>query len=1073
MAGILLAGGFAYKQLPVSALPEVDYPTIQVITFYPGASPDVMASSVTAPLERQFGQVPGLQQMTSTSSDGSSVITLQFNLSLNIDVAEQEVQQSINASGTFLPPDLPAPPIYSKSNPADAPILTLALTSVHTELSKVEDLADTRLAPKISQLPGVGLVSISGGQKPAVRIQVNPTLLASYGLTLEDVRSAIAAANVNQAKGNFDGPYQAYQIGANDQLVSGGDYASLIIAYRNGAPVKLSDIAGVKDDAENIRQAAWMNQTPAVIVNIQRQPGANIISVVDRIKTLLPQLTATLPQDVKVSVLTDRTNTIRASVKDVQFELMLTVALVVMVIFLFLRNFAATVIPSIAVPLSLVGTFGVMYLLGYSLNNLTLMALTISTGFVVDDAIVMIENISRYIEEGERPLQAALKGSEQIGFTIVSLTVSLIAVLIPLLFMGDIVGRLFREFAVTLSVTILVSAVVSLTLTPMMCAKLLKHKPEHEQNRLYRASERAFEWVIEQYGRTLKFVLQYQTITLLVAAGTLALTVYLYIVIPKGFFPIQDTGVIQGVSEAAQTVSFGAMADRQQTLAKIILQDSAVETLSSFIGIDGTNTTTNSGRIQINLKSLDERKDTATDVIRRLQPELARVPGITLFMQPVQDLTVEDRVSRTQFQYTLEDPSIDELNTYAARLIAKLQQAPELRDVASDQQTQGLRARLIYDRDTASRLGITPASIDQTLYDAYGQRQVSTIFTQLNQYHVVLELLPGFQKNPQDLRELYVRSAGSAAAGSSGLVSGGTSATGLSKGPTNAAANTAAPGSGSFNSTGGLGGTAASSAAFSSGSQVPLNAFSRVELAASPITVNHQGQFPVVTLSFNLAPSASLGNAVQAVERAKDEVGLPASIQAGFQGTAAAFQGALSNEVFLILAALVTVYIVLGVLYESYIHPLTILSTLPSAGVGALLALLITGNDFSVIALIGIVLLIGIVKKNAIMMIDFALDAERHGGKSPEDAIYQACLLRFRPIMMTTMAALLGGVPLAFGGGTGSELRRPLGITIIGGLILSQALTLYTTPVIYLWFDRLARRFSKRSEALDGAPAPA
>ncbi len=777
---------------------------------------------------------------------------------------------------------------------------------------------------------------------------------------------------------------------------------------------------------------------------------------------------------MKVTILTDRTNTIRASVKDVQFELMLTVALVVMVIFLFLRNLAATIIPSVAVPLSIVGTFGVMYLLGYSLNNLTLMALTISTGFVVDDAIVMIENISRYIEQGEKPLQAALKGSEQIGFTIISLTVSLIAVLIPLLFMGDIVGRLFREFAVTLSVTILVSAVVSLTLTPMMSAKLLKHKPEHEQNRLFRASERAFEWIIEFYGRTLKFVLRYQTVTLLVALSTLALTVFLYIVIPKGFFPIQDTGVIQGVSEAAQTVSFAEMADRQQALAKLILQDPAVESLSSFIGIDGTNTTTNSGRIQINLKSLDDRKDSASDVILRLQPALAKVAGVTLFMQPVQDLTVEDRVSRTQFQYTLEDPSIDELNTYTGRLIAKLQQLPELRDVASDQQTQGLRAKLIYDRDTASRMGITPASIDQTLYDAYGQRQVSTIFTQLNQYHVVLELMPGFQKNPQSLRDLYVRPGGTSSTGGAGLVSGGTSTTSLSSGPTNAAAATsatAAGGTGSAASSNEFSGVAASSAAFSGGTQVPLGAFSHVELAAAPITVNHQGQFPVVTLSFNLGPSTSLGAAVKAVEKAQGELGLPASIQAGFQGTAEAFENALSNEVFLILAALVTVYIVLGVLYESYIHPLTILSTLPSAGVGALLALLITGNDFSVIALIGIVLLIGIVKKNAIMMIDFALEAERHGGKSPEDAIYQACLLRFRPIMMTTMAALLGGVPLAFGGGTGSELRRPLGITIIGGLILSQALTLYTTPVIYLWFDRLARRFSHVPEAADAPPS--
>jgi len=1071
MVGILLAGLVAYRQLPVSALPEVDYPTIQVVTFYPGASPDVMASSVTAPLEKQFGQVPGLQQMTSTSSDGSSVITLQFALSLNIDVAEQEVQQSINASGTYLPPDLPTPPIYSKTNPADAPILTLALTSGTMPLSKVEDLADTRLAPKISQLPGVGLVSISGGQKPAVRIQANPTLLASYGLNLEDVHSAITAANVNQAKGNFDGPHQSYQIGANDQLLSSSDYSSLIVAYRNGAPVRLTDVATVKDDTENVREAAWMNQTPSVIVNIQRQPGANIIAVVDGITKLLPQLTATLPADVNVQVLTDRTITIRASVQDVEFELMLTVALVVMVIFLFLRNFAATVIPSVAVPLSLVGTLGVMYLLGYSLNNLTLMALTISTGFVVDDAIVMIENITRYIEEGEKPLEAALKGSAQIGFTIISLTVSLIAVLIPLLFMGDIVGRLFREFAITLSVTILVSAVVSLTLTPMMSSKLLKHKSEQQEGRFFRASERAFQSVIDFYGRTLQFVLRFQTITLLVALATLAVTIYLYVIIPKGFFPIQDTGVIQGISEAAQTISFPEMSDRQQALAAVILKDPAVESLSSFIGIDGTNITLNSGRIQINLKPLDARKISATDVIRRLQPQLDSVAGISLYMQPVQDLTVEDRVSRTEFQYTLEDPNLDELNTYAPRMQAKLQELPELRDVASDQQDQGLRATLIYDRDTASRLGITPTSIDQTLYDAYGQRQVSTIFTQLNQYHVVLELLPHFQNNPQDLRDLFIRTGATSTSGGAGLVSGGSSSTALSRGPTNGAANAATsivtgPGSTAVSSAAStvFTGVAASSAVFASGQQVPLRAFSHVDLSPAPITVNHQGQFPVVTLSFNLAPTASLGDAVDAVNRVKDQLGLPPSIQAAFQGSAEAFQASLANEPILILAALVTVYLVLGVLYESYIHPLTILSTLPSAGVGALLALIICKNDFSVIALIGMVLLIGIVKKNAIMMIDFALEAERQEGKAPQDAIYQACLLRFRPIMMTTMAALLAGVPLAFGTGTGSELRRPLGISIIGGLIFSQALTLYTTPVIYLWFDRLARRFESNPQ---------
>jgi multidrug efflux pump len=1025
MVGILLAGAVGYTQLPVSALPEVDYPIIQVTTFYPGASPDVMASSVTAPLERQFGQVPGLQQMTSTSSNGSSVITLQFNLSLSIDVAEQEVQQSINASGTYLPADLPAPPIYSKTNPADTPILTLALTSTDLPLSKVEDLADTRLAPKISQLPGVGLVSISGGQKPAVRIQANPTAMASYSLNLEDLRTAIVGANVNQAKGNFDGARQAYQIGANDQLLSSGDYAPLIIAYKNGAPIKLTDVATILDDTENVRQAAWMNQTPAVILNIQRQPGANIISVVDRIKQLLPQLTSSLPASIRVSILTDRTTTIRASVTDVQFTLMLTVGLVVMVMFLFLRNIAATIIPGIAVPLSLVATFGVMYLLGYSLNNLTLMALTISTGFVVDDAIVMIENISRYIEAGDAPMEAALKGSAQIGFTIVSLTVSLIAVLIPLLFMSDIVGRLFREFAVTLSVTILASAVVSLTLTPMMCSKLLKHKSEAKQGRFYKASERAFNSVIAFYGRTLKWVLGWQVATLLVAAATLGFTIYLFFVIPKGFFPIQDTGVIQGVSEAAQSVSFPEMSRQQQQLSKVILQDPAVDNLSSFIGIDGTNTTLNSGRILINLKPLAARKISASDIIRRLQPELAKVPGITLFMQPVQDLSVEDRVSRTEFQYTLEDPNADELNGFAPRMLAEMQKLPQLSDVASDQQILGLGAKLVFDRTTASRLGITTSAIDQTLYDAYGQREVSTMFTQLNQYHVVLEVKPGFEKNPAGLGNLFIR------------------------------AGTAAPGTPSIQS----------SSAFPNGGQIPFNSFSHLETTTVPITVNHQGQFPVVTLSFNLAPTASLGDAVTAVNKVHDQMGMPPSVQAAYQGTAQAFQASLANEPVLIAAALITVYLVLGVLYESYIHPLTILSALPSAGVGALVALILFHNDFSVIALIGIVLLIGIVKKNAIMMIDFALAAERKEGMKPEDAIYQACILRFRPIMMTTMAALLGAVPLAVGSGSGSELRRPLGITIIGGLLISQLLTLYTTPVIYIWFDRLATRISPKRAA--------
>ena len=1067
MIGILLAGAVAYKQLPVSALPEVDYPTIQVITFYPGASPDVMASSVTAPLERQFGQVPGLQQMTSTSSDGSSVITLQFNLSLSIDVAEQEVQQSINASGTFLPADLPVPPVYAKTNPADTPILTLALTTKTEQLSRVEDLADTRLAPKISQLPGVGLVSISGGQKPAVRIQVNPTVLASYGLNLEDVRSAIVAANVNQAKGNFDGTHQDYQIGANDQLLSSGDYRPLIVAYRNGTPVRLTNVADVVDDVENVRQAAWMNEVPAVIMNIQRQPGANIIQVVDRVKQLLPQLTSTLPKSIQVSILTDRTTTIRASVEDVQFELMLTVALVVMVIFLFLRNIAATVIPSVAVPLSLVGTFGVMYVLGYSLNNLSLMALTISAGFVVDDAIVMIENIARYIEQGEPPLRAALRGAEQIGFTIISLTISLIAVLIPLLFMGDIVGRLFREFAVTLAVTILVSAVVSLTLTPMMCSKLLKHTPEAEQGRMYRASERGFKAVIALYARMLRFVLRWRTATLLVAVGTLAFTAYQFYTIPKAFFPIQDTGVIQGVSEAMQTVSFPEMSSLQQRLAKVILTDPAVENLSSFIGIDGTNTTLNSGRILINLKPLSDRNINASEVIRRLQPRLAEVAGITLFMQPVQDLTLENRVSRTQFQYTLEDPSADELNAYAPKMVARLRELPQLTDVATDQQVQGLRANLVFDRDTAARLGITPSAIDQTLYDAYGQREVSTIFTQLNQYHVVLEVKPAFQQNPVNLRNLFIRTGAGSSTAAAGLVAGG-SATG------SAATATANATGAALASTGLGGGAIASAAVFATGGQIPLSAFTHVESVAVPITVNHQGQFPVITLSFNLAPGVALGDAVAAVNRVKDQLGMPPSLQAAFQGTAQAFQASLTNEWVLILAALVTVYIVLGVLYESYIHPVTILSTLPSASVGALLALKVCGQDFSVISLIGIVLLIGIVNKNGIMMIDFALDAERHEGKSALDAIYQACLLRFRPILMTTMAALLGAVPLALGTGTGSELRQPLGITMIGGLLISQMLTLFTTPVIYLFFDRLARRFSRRPESGPGMePVPA
>jgi multidrug efflux pump len=1023
MVGVLLVGWVAFMQLPVSALPEVDYPTIQVVTFYPGADPDVMASSVTSPLERQFGQVPGLSQMTSTSSFGSSVITLQFGLDQNIDVEEQQVQAAINSGSTYLPADLPNPPIYNKVNPADAPILTLALTSDSLPLSKVEDLADTSLAQKISQLPGVGLVSISGGQKPAVRIQANPTALASYGLSLEDLRTALTQANVDQAKGVIDGARQSYTIGANDQLFSSEQYKPIVVAYHNGAPVRLSDVANVIDGTENTQLAAWMNLTPAVIVNIQRQPGANIISVVDRIKKLLPQLQASLPKSVAVQILTDRTTTIRASVKDVEFELMLSIALVVLVVFLFLRNLSATVIPSVAVPLSLIGTFGVMYLLGYSLNNLTLMALTISTGFVVDDAIVMIENIDRYLEAGDSPLDAALKGSGQIGFTIVSLTVSLIAVLIPLLFMGDIVGRLFREFAVTLAVTILVSAAVSLSLTPMMSAKLLKHRKEGEKGRFYEVTEEYYNRIIAFYGRTVKIVLKHQTATLLVTFGTLVLTLFLYVIVPKGFFPVQDTGVILGVSEAPDSISFDALAQRQQELAKVILKDKAVDSLSSFIGVDGTNTTPNQGRIQINLKPRDQRSDDASAIIRRLQPELAKVDGITLYMQPVQDLTVEDRVSRTQFQYSIEDADVQELSQWTPKLVAKLQTLPELRDVATDQLNNGLKTSVTIDRDTASRLGIFPQAIDNTLYDAFGQRQVSTIFTQLNQYHVILEVLPHFAETPDNLKDIYIR-------------------------PSTVTPNTGAP-------------TANGAAVTTSGAPVPISTFTRMESSNASLAVNHQGQFPVVTLSFNLAPGASLGEATKAIQQAEKEIQLPASIHASFQGTAAAFQNSLASEPYLILAAVITVYIVLGVLYESYIHPVTILSTLPSAGVGAILALMITGNDLTVVALIGIILLIGIVKKNAIMMIDFALEAEREEHKPPEEAIYQACLLRFRPIMMTTMAALLGGLPLALGSGTGAELRRPLGITIVGGLLLSQLLTLYTTPVVYLWFDRLAQRFSR------------
>jgi multidrug efflux pump len=1086
MAAILLVGIVAYTQLPVSALPEVDYPTIQVLTFYPGASPVVMATTVTAPLERQFGELQGLSQMTSTSSGGTSVIVLQFALSLNIDVAEEEVQSAINASQSYLPSNLPAPPVYSKTNPADAPVLTLAITSNSVPLSQVEDLVDTRLAPKLSQLNGVGLVSISGGQKPAVRIRANPVALSSYGINLEDLRTALIQASVNAAKGNFDGPRQDYQIDANDQLISSADYRSVVVAYRNGAPILLTDVAEVVDGVENNKQAAWMNQTPAVILNIQRQPGANTISVVKSIKKLLPQLETNLPASVQVTTLTDLTTSIEASVSDVEFELMLTVGLVVMVIFLFLRSLYATIIPSVAVPLSLVGTFAAMYALGYSLDNLSLMALTISTGFVVDDAIVMIENISRYIEEGEAPMEAALKGAEQIGFTIVSLTVSLIAVLIPLLFMGDVVGRLFREFAVTLAVTIVISAVVSLTLTPMMCSRILRHEPKEQQGRFYQASEHMFERMIAFYGRTLKFVLRYQTITLLVALGTLLLTVFLYILIPKGFFPVQDTGVIQGISQASETISFPAMAEKQQELAKIILQDPAVDSLSSFIGADGTNTTLNSGRMSINLKPLSDRNLSAADLVRRLQSNLQKVQGISLYMQPVQNITVDDRVSRTQYQYTLEDPDVNELNDWTNRFVAELKSLPDLEDVATDQQTGGLAVSLVIDRVTASRLGIAPATIDNTLYDAFGQRQINTMYTQLNQYHVILETQPQFQLDPNKLEDLYIQA--SASSGTSGpgasnsFSSSGSSAAGSNAATTSVLytpsaaaltppANALSPGSNSTAS--GSSVKTASSSTLSNA--VPLSAFTHFQRATESLSINHQGQFPSVTVSFNLASNAALGSAITAINKVQRDMHMPASLQAGFQGTAASFENSLSNEPLLILAALVTVYIVLGVLYESFIHPVTILSTLPSAGVGALLALMLFRQDLSVVAIIGIILLIGIVKKNGIMMVDFALEGERHHGKSATDAIYDACLLRFRPIMMTTMAALLGGIPLALGTGIGSEIRRPLGIAMVGGLLLSQALTLYTTPVIYIFFDNLGQRFSRSrsGETSNGTAQPA
>ncbi len=1129
MVALFLAGAVAFFQIPISALPEVDYPTIQVITFYPGASPDVVASAVTAPLERQFGEVAGLSQMTSTSAGGVSVIVMQFQLSLNIDVAEQEVQAAINGAQSYLPANLPTPPVYSKSNPADAPVLTLALTSNELPLSTVEDLADTRLAPKIAQLAGVGLVSIAGGQKPAVRIQANPTALASYGINLEDLRNAIAGNSLNSAKGNFDGPQQDYTINANDQLTDSASYRKVVVAYRNGAPVMLGDVARVVDGVENTKLAAWVNRTPAVLLNIQRQPGANTIAVVDSIERVMPRLVSMLPRAVHVKVVTDRTISIRASVKDVEFELMLTIGLVVMVIFLFLRSLRATVIPSVAVPLSLVGTFVVMYLAGFSLNNLTMMALTISTGFVVDDAIVMIENISRYIEEGQMPLQAALHGAGEIGFTIVSLTVSLIAVLIPLLFMGDIAGRLFREFAVTLAVTILLSAFVSLTLTPMMSARILRYTPPDRQGRFYRASERVFENIVAFYGRTLQFVLGHEVVTLLVAAAVLILTVVMYAMIPKGFFPTQDTGIVQGISQAAASTSFEAMTRHQQDLVQALLADPAVDSVSSFIGADGTNTTLNSGRIQINLKPLEDRKISAMAFISRVSPRLAQVPGIKLYMQPVQDLTVADRVSRTMYQYTIEDPNPTELTSVVQGLMPRLTRLPQLADVATDQQLGGVAQEVVIDRATASRFGITPQTINNTLYDAFGQRQINTVYTQLNQYHVILETDPQFQLDPRKLDDIYIQSAltsGSSSAGGSntaGSSSGAGAGNAASPGnalltptqingvaapvsstsaltaatpqtaitpavnatpalsgatpnvlisaaattPVSSSANTSAAGTtrsavqitGAGGQSSGGGGSAAGNALLAA-TPIPLSAVSHFETQSESLAVNRQGQFPAVTISFNLADGYSLGQALTAINQVIQSAKFPAAVVANYQGTAAAFEGSLSNEGLLIIAALVVVYIVLGVLYESFVHPVTILSTLPSAGVGALLALMLFHLDLDIVGIIGIILLIGIVKKNGIMMVDFALEAERRQGMAPVDAIYQASLLRFRPILMTTMAALLSGIPLAFGTGIGSELRHPLGVAMVGGLLFSQALTLYTTPVIYIFFDNLGTRLA-------------
>ncbi|EKN4208634.1 MdtB/MuxB family multidrug efflux RND transporter permease subunit [Yersinia ruckeri] len=1014
MVAILLAGIMGYRALPVSALPEVDYPTIQVVTLYPGASPDVVTSAITAPLERQFGQMSGLKQMASQSSGGASVITLQFQLALPLDVAEQEVQAAINAATNLLPNDLPYPPIYSKVNPADPPILTLAVTATALPMTQVEDMVETRIAQKISQVSGVGLVTISGGQRPAVRVKLNAPAVAAVGLDSETIRTAISNANVNSAKGSLDGPTRSVTLSANDQMKSAEDYRNLIVAYQQGAPVRLQDVATIEQGAENNKLAAWANKQPAIVLNIQRQPGVNVIATADSIREMLPQLVKSLPKSVDVQVLTDRTTTIRASVSDVQFELLLAIVLVVMVIYLFLRNAAATLIPSIAVPLSLIGTFAAMYFLGFSINNLTLMALTIATGFVVDDAIVVIENISRYIEKGEKPLTAALKGAGEIGFTIISLTFSLIAVLIPLVFMGDIVGRLFREFAITLAIAILISAVVSLTLTPMMCARMLNYESLRKQNRLSRASETFFNWIIAHYAAGLKKVLRHQWLTLGVALGTLVLTVLLYLIIPKGFFPIQDNGLIQGTLEAPQSVSFSNMAERQQQVAAIILQDPAVESLTSFVGVDGTNATLNNGRLQINLKPLNQRAERVPEIIVRLQQSVDGVPGIKLFLQPVQDLTIDTQVSRTQYQFTLQTTSLEALSTWVPKLVNRLAQSPVLESVSSDWQDQGLVAFVNVDRDSASHLGITMSAIDSALYNAFGQRLISTIYTQANQYRVVLE---------HDVN--------------------------------------ATPGLAAFNDIRLTG---------SDGKTIPLNSIAHIEERLGPLSINHLDQFPSATVSFNVANGYSLGEAVKTITQTEQELNMPADITTRFQGATLAFQAALGSTLWLIVAAIVAMYIVLGVLYESFIHPVTILSTLPSAGVGALLALMLAGHELDVIAIIGIILLIGIVKKNAIMMIDFALAAERKQGMTPYDAIFQACLLRFRPILMTTLAALFGALPLMLSSGVGAELRQPLGICMVGGLLVSQVLTLFTTPVIYLLFDPLAR--NTRRKPLQDAQDP-